>query len=358
MSLAPERIAFVELWRLGDSIAATAGLLALRAARPNAEIAVVTHPQYGEPLRRTGVADRIIPFAAFWTRGKLLRDKYLPWTIDYGALARAWRSLREFRAHTYLLFRGDIREQLFCLSLRTGVVVDRTGGPTRSAPGVRVFPTAVNVPRYREYVQQVRLWSGAAIDTQPILGGVDRKDAIKGPGVIVHPGASWKYKQWSAAKTASLLDILQERAIPTVLVGGETDRDFMAEVQSLCSIPVRAAVPELGEFFDLVAAADAVVCNNSAALHIAEAVGTPCVALTGSSDPVRWGTYSSRSRTVCFSVGLPCHPCGEKRCVRPDRPCIEEIEVHHVVSALRAIGIPLGAAECGPAAEFESGARS
>jgi len=334
-----ERIAFVELWRLGDSIAATAGLCALREARPDAEIALVTHPEYGEPLRRTGVADRIIPFAAFWTRGKLPRDKYLPWTIDYGAVRRAWRALRAFRAHTHLLFRGDIREQLFCLSLRTGVVVDRTGGPTRSAWGVRALPTAVHVPRYSEYVQQIRLWSGQAVDTKPTLLGVNRTVAVGRPGVIVHPGASWKYKQWSAAKTASLLDILQTQRIPVLLVGGQPDRDFVGQVQSLCCIPVPTAFPELDKFFELIAAADAIVCNNSAALHIAEAVGTPCVALTGSSDPVRWGTYSPRSRTVCFSVGLPCHPCGEKRCVRPDRPCIEEIEVHDVVDALRAIGV-------------------
>ena len=88
----------------------------------------------------------------------------------------------------------------------------------------------------------------------------------------------------------------------------------------------------------LIAGAQTVICNNSVALHIAEAFGVPCIALTGPSDPVRWGTYRSHSRTVSRSRGLPCHPCGEKRCVLPNTPCIERISLADVLQALEEIG--------------------
>ncbi len=81
------------------------------------------------------------------------------------------------------------------------------------------------------------------------------------------------------------------------------------------------------------------ICNNSAALHIAEALDTPCIAITGPSDPIRWGTYKAHSRTIEKSVGLPCHPCGEKRCVRPTNPCIDEIRVDDVFRAVTDLGL-------------------
>src|SRR5437773_504371 len=107
MSPERERILFVELWRLGDAVCATAGLRALRLAKPDAEIAVLAHSQHGDPLFRSADADQRLQFDAFWTRGQVPRDKYLPWTIDYQELYRATRSIRAFRPDHVLLFRGD-----------------------------------------------------------------------------------------------------------------------------------------------------------------------------------------------------------------------------------------------------------
>jgi len=88
-----------------------------------------------------------------------------------------------------------------------------------------------------------------------------------------------------------------------------------------------------------VSGARLVICNNSAALHIAEALDTPCIAITGPNDPIRWGTYKAHSRTIQRSVGLPCHPCTEKRCVMPMSPCIEEVEAEDVIRAAISMGV-------------------
>src|SRR3954469_19391167 len=171
MSVPRERILFVELWRLGDAIAATAGLRALRLARPTAEIAVLAHSRHGEPLFRSADADHRIPFDAFWTQGKLPRDKYLPWTIDYGALRRAARAVRAFRPHHVLLFRGDIREQLFFRALGIRNVVDLRG-PLPMLPGTNANLRPNGVPRWQEYVSHIREWSGVAVDAAPIIHGI------------------------------------------------------------------------------------------------------------------------------------------------------------------------------------------
>lgn len=332
-----ERILFVELWRLGDAVSATAGLRALRLARPDAEIAVLAHSRHGDPLFRSPEADHQLCFDAFWTRGQLPRDKYLPWTIDYRELARAASAVRAFNAEHVLLFRGDIREQLFFRTLGARGVLDLKGA-LPILPGIRTNLRPAGVPRWREYVHHVREWAGIDVHAEPSIAGVERR-APAMPYVLIHPGASWRYKQWSARNVAALVRWLEMNGHAVKLVVSPNERGFIDAIRAEHGGPLSVDFPELDGLYTLVAGAQAVICNNSAALHIAEALGTPCVALTGPSDPVRWGTYRAHSRTVARSAGLPCHPCGEKRCVLPTSPCIDRIQLHDVIRTLNQLGI-------------------
>src|SRR5438874_6254898 len=337
MTARRERILFVELWRLGDAVAATAGLRALRLSWPSAEIAVLAHSQHGDPLFRSSDSDAHLRFDAFWTRGQLPRDKYLPWTIDYAELYRAARSIRAFRADHVLLFRGDIREQIFFRALGARHVVDLKG-TLPILPGIKTNVRPAGVPRWQEYVFHIREWARASVIAEPNIEGV-RRGVRSEAYVLLHPGASWRYKQWSARNVAALIRWLDTQGHTLKIVAGPRDRSFIDSIASTYGGKLSVEYPSLGEFYSLIADARAVICNNSAALHIAEALDTPCIALTGPSDPRRWGTYRSHSRTVCRSESLPCHPCGDKRCVLPDTPCIDRIALADVIDALEGIGL-------------------
>jgi ADP-heptose:LPS heptosyltransferase len=339
----PERILFVELWRLGDAVCATAGLRALRQVRPDAEIAVLAHPATGDPLFRADGVNLRIPFDAFWTRGKLWHHKYLPWTINYGELLRVRREIRRFDADTCLLFRGDVREQWFLRSAGVRRLVD-FAGVRPFPPGLTRVPRPGHVPRYKEYVHLVRAWSGCEVDARPRLDGVTppapRPHGDSPRHALVNPGASWRYKQWSAGKFAGLIEALRRAGRPVRMVGTPADEPFMRDILArLDPGAVEVSYPSIEELYALTAGAAVVICNNSAAFHIAEALGTPAIVLTGSSDPVRWGTYRAHSRTLVKSVGLPCHPCREKRCVRPWNPCIEDIDLGDVLDALAELDV-------------------
>lgn len=332
-----ERIAFVELWRFGDSVLATAGLRSLRKARPDAEIALVSDPRFSDPLVRSGDYDIHVPFAPFWTRGRLARDKYLPWTIDYGEVYRAWRALRAFDADTTLLFRGDPREEAFFRSTCRRVADLRLR--FRTLPGVRVFECPPGLHRYQEYVHLVSQWSGTTLTETPQLADVVPYRDARGPYVILHPGASWEFKQWSPRKIASLADRLQDAGHRVMVVGGSNDRATIDAIGRASTSAPEAQFPSTAALYALIAGASAVVCNNSAALHIAEALDIPCVLLNGPTDPQRFGTFRAHSVTVCRSIGLPCHPCFERRCVTPAAPCIDRIELSEVLDALDRIGV-------------------
>jgi ADP-heptose:LPS heptosyltransferase len=187
-------------------------------------------------------------------------------------------------------------------------------------------------------VFHIREWSGAAVSAEPHLSGVEREKPAA-PYLLLHPGASWRYKQWSAKNVAALIRWLDAHGHTAMVVGGPNDRPFVDAIRAEYGSSLDVVYPSLSGLYDSIANARAVICNNSSALHIAEALGTPCIALTGPSDPVRWGTYRAHSRTLERSSDLPCHPCGDKRCVLPNSPCIDRLVLADVIGAVESIGI-------------------
>ncbi|MCK5597114.1 MAG: glycosyltransferase family 9 protein, partial [Candidatus Eisenbacteria sp.] len=78
--------------------------------------------------------------------------------------------------------------------------------------------------------------------------------------------------------------------------------------------------------------ASAFVGNDSGPLHIAASQGTPVVALFGPSTPERYAPRGSVLRVLWTHP--PCSPCSQKKCVRPDDPCMEAITMDEVLAAL------------------------
>ncbi len=84
---------------------------------------------------------------------------------------------------------------------------------------------------------------------------------------------------------------------------------------------------------------DVLLTSDSGPMHVAEAVGTPVVAIFGPTHPfLGFAPVHPRSRVL--SAGLPCSPCslhGEGHCRYGSVRCMEEISVNAVVSELRAV---------------------
>jgi ADP-heptose:LPS heptosyltransferase len=74
--------------------------------------------------------------------------------------------------------------------------------------------------------------------------------------------------------------------------------------------------------------------NDSGLMHLAEAVGTPVVALFGPT--VRqWGFFPRLPGSVVVETPLECRPCsrnGKRECHRGDLACLQHIEVDEVLA--------------------------
>ena len=149
--------------------------------------------------------------------------------------------------------------------------------------------------------------------------------------VILCPGAAYgPAKRWHAARFAEVGRKLAERGLgPIAVMGAGGDAEAAAEVAA--AVPGswnRAGQTPLEEFMEAIARARIVVTNDSGAMHLAAALGTPGVAVFGSTEPRKTGPISPCVRVVRDHV--PCSPCFLRTCPL-DFACMERVTVERVL---------------------------
>jgi heptosyltransferase-3 len=137
------------------------------------------------------------------------------------------------------------------------------------------------------------------------------------PFVVMHPGAGWRFKCWTAAGYARVIEAFeQEWGLPVVLTGTRAahEQELLAAVHQECrAAPIdlagRLSLKELGA---LIARARLFFGVDSAPMHLAAAVNTPVVALFGPSGVFNWGPWGEGHLVI--NKDWDCLPCGQDGC--------------------------------------------
>ena len=327
---------------LGDLVMALPTLVALRAHFSSSAIAVAVpqaftplleaSPDIGEPMALTGdyPADiRVIADGQFDV-GILLTNSFRSaWMLRRAGVRERWGYRRDWRG--WLLTRSVApprrREGVLHQSVYYKRLVERLGVEVPEG-SVRLAVTPAMQRRAR-----------AAFD----LAGVDANSLVVG----FAPGAAYGHaKRWPPGRFAELIRAVgRERGVTAMLVGGATDRDAAAEIESVLSdrppgrearstVPIRVVnlvgQTDLPTFMGVLASCRAFVSNDSGAMHVASALGVPVVALFGPTDkrataPV--GPHSALSHPVW------CRPCHLRECPI-DHRCMKRISVERVLESL------------------------
>ena len=176
-------------------------------------------------------------------------------------------------------------------------------------------------------------------ETEQVTANRFLKEAgVKSEGLLigVHPGGNWEYKLWHAEKYAQLADNLcREQNVSVLLFAGPNERKLQAQVaEKMINLPILVDSPNLREVAALIATCDVYIGNDTGPMHIAAAVGTPVVALFGSTNHIRSGPYGEKHTVVQSGIDLgcnPCHPgrnpggCGAGSCAVIDGITVEQI---------------------------------
>lgn len=153
------------------------------------------------------------------------------------------------------------------------------------------------------------------------------------------PGAEFgDAKQWPLEHYAQLADFAVKDGWQVWVLGSSNDREAgrhilgAVETASQPHCVDLTGKTSLGQAIDLLSLAAATVSNDSGLMHIAAAVGSPLVAVYGSTSPDFTPPLADRVKSL--STDIECRPCFERRCPLGHKRCLTEISPERVYGSL------------------------
>lgn len=330
-----EKILVVNMNYLGDALMTTPALAALRRARPDAQIDTVAgaggavevlrgNPDIDAVIPRTGrkSLERCRQLYSLLRGGRYIDAVILPPLPAYALTAWLARTPhRVGRAGRGMDFFLTRRQPVTATHMADAMLQTMPVAP-EAAPRRRLF-VALSA---EERDAARRLLTEVGLDgNRPVLA------------VNAGTSATRAQKRWPAEHFAAALDALHD--VPCVLVGAGAEEAAIAErIVSLAgrARPVnlvgRTGIKELAALLELC---DALLTADSGPMHLATAVGTPTVALFGSTDPGVTGPYDDVSRVL--DKRLSCAPCNNHPTCEGRYDCMREISPPEVSLAVRDV---------------------
>ncbi|HEY8047764.1 MAG TPA: lipopolysaccharide heptosyltransferase II [Ramlibacter sp.] len=180
------------------------------------------------------------------------------------------------------------------------------------------------------------------LSKEEISAALDRVSLPLGGFYVFAPGAEFgPAKRWPAIHYAELAKLLDA---PVVLLGSAREAPLCDEICTEADAHEcmnLAGKTSLLDAFALIAAARAVISNDSGLMHVAAAFGVPQVALFGSSSPHHTPPLNDRASVIwlrddaAYQPPLDCSPCFQRECPLGHTRCLYDITPARVRSLLQ-----------------------
>ena len=159
------------------------------------------------------------------------------------------------------------------------------------------------------------------------------------PLVAFAPGAEFgSAKRWPSTHFAELARMIRKEHAQAqiVLLGSSKDGEVCEEICAQAPMLKNlAGVTRLDQALAVIAAADAVVSNDSGLLHMASALNRPVIALYGPTDPDHAPPFSDVAKSL--SLHLSCSPCKQRECPLGHQNCMQQMDAQMVWQPLRVM---------------------
>ena len=341
-----QNILLIQLGDIGDVVLTTPTIRAVKESCPKARVSILVFKPYGsllaadsnlyqvvEATRVTGTLfSRLREYSAFVRQLRRARyDLVIDLrTGDRGAI------LSYISGAPARVGRPAGSNQFWHKFLYTNILQDIEAAPPPAHPGAD---------------QSLRIVRALGIDTDDTLpklfiSAQDRiraKELLKdyglvrdAPWITLNPYSRWRYKEWSNDKWGKVIDQVWDIfRIPTVLIGSAEEavagRTIVANREDhLINL---AGLTTLGELAALISMSTLHLGVDSAAPHIASAVGAATITIHGPTDWRAWRIASDQHKIV--SASMPCVPCNMKGCNGSGiSQCMDNLDVEPVIDAV------------------------
>jgi heptosyltransferase-2 len=324
---------------LGDAVMNTAAISALRAEDPGGHLAVLAIPRVAEIFRHHPDVDDIMVYDR---EGK-----------DAGSRG-AWSTARRVRAagfnRAYVFpnsFSSAVIPFLARLPQRIGyagngrsiLLTDgrRKQDEIRTQHHVKHYLALVGTPEPDAYLPHVYASDEETAAGREFLAGagLDPEAGVVGlaPGAAYGPAKQWFPDRFAAAAAR----IQEETGFGIVIFGSEGDREAGAETAAGISGAVLdlSGKTTLRELMGHLSLCRLLITNDSGTMHLAAALGTPVVAVFGSTEPDLTGPLGGRSRVIRHRI--ECSPCFDRTCRFGHYRCMKLVEVSEAAAAAMEI---------------------
>lgn len=343
------RILIFRIGQLGDTVIALPALQAIRDQFPKAQITLLSNVYSRASHVRPS---QILPSE--------LINEWIFYESDHGrrslldSLSLLWSLRRKhYDSLVYLAPRSrkpkDVRRDLLFFRL-AGIrsVIGQDGFdplPALTSAGLPVVDHETDHLLHRLALSGISVPDKhhASIDLQLTDGErafAEQWLAENVPSYLLHDvvgfggGSKWPSKVWPEERIVDVgRNLIRERNIFPVVFGGPEDQMLAARLIDAWERGASAA----GILSPRLAAAALSNClffvgNDTGTMHLAAAVGTPCVVTMSAQDwPGRWNPYSEGH--VVLRRNVPCAGCMLDVCEIEEMRCLKEITVDDVVKA-------------------------
>lgn len=333
MSESP-RILIVKLSAIGDCLHATPVVQVLREAMPTAHLAWAVHDHCSSVVEGNPFLDAVhrIPRKRLFRQSLAIRRELAGHKFDIaldlqGLLKSAW--VARLSGARRIIGPSEAREGATWLYTQR---VPRQLGKLHVIDG------------YLELAAAAGARSGSSAEMLLPLRDSDQAKASHllpdGPRyVILNPSAGRMIKQWSPERFATVGEQLRERHnVVPVITGAPNDRPLADAILSAARHPEsfldlcgRTSLTELGA---VIQRAALFIGGDTGPMHMAQAVGTPTLAIFGPTDPDTLGPRHSPHRVA--SLRVSCSPCRHRECPI-GHICLKDLSVEHVLAQAESI---------------------
>jgi len=328
---------------IGDVVMTLPAITAVREAYPEARISILVKPWVADLLRISPDVDEVIVYERPGVHEGI------------GGLFRLVRELKTKKFDMAILLQNAIEAAIIAwlarIPVRAGYNTDGRGiFLTHSAIRSKEILRVHQVEYYLGMLKALGLGAGRK-DVRLLIGEEEKAFSdriLKERGIAeaslligLAPGATYgPAKRWYPERFASVADRLIERFSARVLLFGSAgDHEVARSIQGKARNALVDLTGEttLREAISLIARCRLFVSNDSGLMHVAGALGTPTVAIFGSTNPLTTSPVGQKS--IVITKNVDCSPCLKKTCPT-DFICMDLIttdEVYNTAVALLII---------------------
>jgi len=212
-----------------------------------------------------------------------------------------------------------------------------------AVPGPRM-----EIERNADFVAALGCKAGPQVASFPSLVELTGRLKIPSPYFVLFPGASWAGRRWPARSFAKVLREVEILTGWTPVICGAADEERICQEVAAAAGSARTVnlvgQTGLAELVEVLRGADLLLSNETSAVHIAAAVGTPVICVLGGGHYGRFAPYSAAvvgPKPIVVSHRMDCFGC-DWHCKfdrDPDDavPCVDQISVAAVMQLAREI---------------------